>query len=160
MNWEAIGAIGEIGGALVVIITHAYLARQIRQSNQIATAQTEISVRNSLNQINDAMFTDTGAAELLIKASDPGVELSDVESLKLYHMVMRGLNQWWAIETAYKNNMVPSETYGIIFDDIQAFLEGFPGVRPICRQAIDNYPAMAATGVFTHMDKLLSKYEI
>ena len=34
MNWEAIGAVGEILGALGVIITLLYLAGQIRQNNR------------------------------------------------------------------------------------------------------------------------------
>ncbi len=32
MNWDAIGAVGEVAGALGVMITLAYLATQIRQS--------------------------------------------------------------------------------------------------------------------------------
>ena len=34
MNWEAIGAIGEILGAAGVIITLIYLSGQIRQNNR------------------------------------------------------------------------------------------------------------------------------
>ena len=33
MNWEALGAIGEIVGAVAVIATLAYLAVQIRQNS-------------------------------------------------------------------------------------------------------------------------------
>ena len=36
MNWEAIGAIGEIVGAAGVIVTLAYLAAQIRHSNRVS----------------------------------------------------------------------------------------------------------------------------
>ena len=36
MNWEAIGAIGEVLGAAGVIATLAYLAVQIRDSNRVA----------------------------------------------------------------------------------------------------------------------------
>ena len=37
MNWEAIGAIGEIVGAIAVVVSLAYLAVQIRQNtNQVA----------------------------------------------------------------------------------------------------------------------------
>jgi hypothetical protein len=43
MNWEAIGAVGEILSALGVIITLAYLALQIRQSNKVASWQTHQS---------------------------------------------------------------------------------------------------------------------
>ena len=34
MNWDAIGAIGEIMGAVVVVVTLFYLAAQIKQNNQ------------------------------------------------------------------------------------------------------------------------------
>ena len=32
MNWDAIGAIGEVAGALVVIVTLIYLSRQVRNN--------------------------------------------------------------------------------------------------------------------------------
>ena len=34
MNWDAIGAIGQILGSVAVLITLAYLAVQIRQTKQ------------------------------------------------------------------------------------------------------------------------------
>ncbi len=49
MNWEAIGAVGELLGAIGVILTLLYLATQIRQntmSNRQAALQT-ISVQNA-----------------------------------------------------------------------------------------------------------------
>jgi hypothetical protein len=38
MNWEAIGAVGEILGALGVVVTLVYLARQIRQNTRVSRA--------------------------------------------------------------------------------------------------------------------------
>jgi len=32
MNWDALGAIGEVAGALVVVVTLIYLSRQVRNS--------------------------------------------------------------------------------------------------------------------------------
>ena len=34
MNWDAIGAVGEVFGAAAVLVTPIYLARQIRQFNE------------------------------------------------------------------------------------------------------------------------------
>ena len=39
MNWDAIGAVGEIVGALVVVITVLYLAQQVRISNRTQRVQ-------------------------------------------------------------------------------------------------------------------------
>ncbi len=41
MNWEAIGAIGEVLGAAGVIITLAYLAVQIRQNSRPLSANND-----------------------------------------------------------------------------------------------------------------------
>jgi hypothetical protein len=49
MNWEAIGAVGELIGAVTVIITLLYLAIQIRQNSQAvknSAAQTLLSEAN------------------------------------------------------------------------------------------------------------------
>ena len=40
MDWEAIGAVGEILGALGVIASLLYLALQISQSNKVTRATT------------------------------------------------------------------------------------------------------------------------
>ena len=47
MNWEAIGAVGEIVGALGVVVTLAYLASQIRTQNRESrlTAVTELTTQ-------------------------------------------------------------------------------------------------------------------
>ena len=40
MNWEAIGAVGEILGAIAVVATLFYLASQVRQQTAVARAET------------------------------------------------------------------------------------------------------------------------
>lgn len=52
MNWDAIGAIGEIVGAAAVVVTLGYLARQIRQS--MAAAKTD-SRQRVLDRYSDAV---------------------------------------------------------------------------------------------------------
>lgn len=39
MNWDAIGAIGEIVGAIAVVATLVYLARQIQQNTRVSRAE-------------------------------------------------------------------------------------------------------------------------
>ena len=49
MNWDAIGAIGEIVGAIAVVITLLYLAHQTR----INTKAVKTSTFNELSMIHD-----------------------------------------------------------------------------------------------------------
>lgn len=53
MNWDAIGAIGEIAGAIGVIVTLIYLAIQLRQNTK---ASQITAVQNSME--NSARFSE------------------------------------------------------------------------------------------------------
>lgn len=54
MNWEAISAISEIIGAIAVIVTLIYLARQIAMSNRFAEAEAWRSRFSEFTNINAA----------------------------------------------------------------------------------------------------------
>lgn len=61
MNWEAIGAVGEILGAATVIATLFYLARQVRHATSVAQA----SARQAISQMNvDAWDTSVDSSVL------------------------------------------------------------------------------------------------
>jgi len=71
MNWDAIGAIGEIIGALAVLITLIYLAVQVRQAKhqlELNSAQARaIHVRDQMMPI----ATDPSLASIMLKAGHP-----------------------------------------------------------------------------------------
>ncbi len=52
MNWEAVGAIGEVLGAVTVVATLFYLSRQIRQNSQALDRSNEYARANSIHQTN------------------------------------------------------------------------------------------------------------
>ena len=93
MNWDAVGAIGEIVGAGAVVISLVYLAIQIRAQNKEAqvAAMHEISVgyRDSL-----ATFADEGMANIFEKAYDGVDDLSISESVRLIAGLQRVFRVW------------------------------------------------------------------
>ena len=50
MNWEAIGAVGEILGALLVGVTLIYLAVQLRQNTRATRAATLQEIQRDLRR--------------------------------------------------------------------------------------------------------------
>ena len=58
MNWNAIGAMGEILGAVGVIITLIYLARQIRQNTRATRLATAQSVSAAARDWNRPLLLD------------------------------------------------------------------------------------------------------
>ena len=56
MNWEAVGAIGEIVGASAVFLTLAYLAVQIRQNTKAVRASALDSSVTSVMSIRQTIL--------------------------------------------------------------------------------------------------------
>jgi len=50
LNWDAIGAVGEVGGAIAVVVTLIYLGRQLNANTRSLNAQ---SVDSSFSERND-----------------------------------------------------------------------------------------------------------
>lgn len=83
MNWDAIGAIGEIVGAIAVVITLVYLAAQIRSNTRTTTANASFQathswaeVTHSLAQLPNDQF---GAIMKMLKADTAGTDLTPEE---------------------------------------------------------------------------------
>lgn len=78
MNWEAIGAVGEILGALAVVVTLFYLARQIHQSTRVARAETTKDLYLASRKAIFDMAANRDLAELWADIRD----MPDVESAR------------------------------------------------------------------------------
>jgi hypothetical protein len=78
MNWEAIGAMGEILGALTVIGTLFYLALQIRQNSQALTRANDYAQASSIHESN-ALYVE------LYKSL-----AQDAEMASIYHRALEG----------------------------------------------------------------------
>jgi hypothetical protein len=143
-------------GVLIGII---FLAIEVRQSNRIAMATTEISVRSEFRSINEAVLTNDAVAELLVKAADASAELSTVEEAKLDEYLFLYINTWMSIEIAYQNGMLPRKTFFVALNDIPRFLNWFPAIRPLAREFIAIYPEEAGSIVYTTIRDELEKYD-
>lgn len=65
MNWEAIGAIGEIGGALGVIITLAYLSVQLRQNTKASRLAAIQAASENSSRFSEMLASDAELSELV-----------------------------------------------------------------------------------------------
>ncbi len=74
MNWEAIGAIGEVGGAIAVVATLIYLARQIRESTQATRITAYHQATEQLWSVGVAVSKDSELAEILARTFAGGID--------------------------------------------------------------------------------------
>ena len=98
MNWDAIGAIGEIIGAIAVVATLFYLAVQVRETRKeakLAAAQAQRSAVQANRELRINMFLSERDSPYIpairIKA-DAGQDLTEEEKLRL----ARHVSAMWA----------------------------------------------------------------
>jgi hypothetical protein len=104
MNWDAIGAIGEVVGALAVFITLGYLAVQIRQNTKAVRASALDSGVNSVNAVRVAMFENAEVASFYTKGLESPDNL-DVEERVRFRILLHTI--FWAVW-----NLYAQATYG------------------------------------------------
>ena len=92
MNWDAIGAVGEILGAAAVFLSLVYLAIQIREQNResraLAIHEISEAFRNSVTP-----FTETDIAVAFAKL-ESGEEISDAQRVQLNGAAQKLLRVW------------------------------------------------------------------
>ena len=68
MNWEAIGAVGEILGAAAVVATLAYLAIQVRHAKDTAADVNRLSRAVGVRELISAQVTVPGLMDAWVRA--------------------------------------------------------------------------------------------
>ena len=92
MNWEALGAIGEIVGAIAVIATLGYLAVQIRQNTQSVRSSTTQNTTATAIHVLLGVLQTPGSADTLARGRQGLAPLTDAERIafaRMYFSVFR-----------------------------------------------------------------------
>ncbi len=72
MDWDMIGAVGEVAGAVAVVVTLIYLARQIRDSARQDRRAQYTELNRDFLQISNAVAHDESFADVFFRgAMDP-----------------------------------------------------------------------------------------
>jgi len=122
VNWEAIGAAGEILGAIAVFVTLVYLASQIKQSNNLARFTATKEILNQFNHLNEMVATDAGLREVLAKTGD----ISDDEREQIYNFALMFCAVSMSAQIAYDNQQIPDAFYEACAEDVTVEIDRWP----------------------------------
>ena len=98
MNWEAIGAIGEVVGAIAVIATLIYLALQIRQNTAALRSTATQAAHDQAANVYNILCSDPDMAGIFMRGTLAPNELSDDELARLnsfYSVTQFYLQNWY-----------------------------------------------------------------
>lgn len=93
MNWDAIGAAGEIIGALAVVFSLVYLAAQIRAQNRQARSAAMHDIAAGYRDAV-ATFAHYELADLMVRANHDYESLTDAEKFQLMSAIQRIMRVW------------------------------------------------------------------
>ncbi len=82
MNWDAIGAIGEILAAIAVLVTLIYLAKQIRQNSQAVQVSALRDTTEQWNRWSEVLATSPELADIVARGNKSYRQLPEVEAMR------------------------------------------------------------------------------
>ena len=95
MNWEAVGAVGEILGAIAVLVTLIYLATQIKQHTLATRAVTNSAYAEAAREFNMAIANSPELARAFANWPENPADATPEDQVMILS-VWRALFQMWA----------------------------------------------------------------
>jgi hypothetical protein len=96
MNWDALGAVGEVVGALGVIVSLLYLAGQVRNNSRQLRHAAAQAVLDKLNGLIGQLAFTAGAGDIWTRGLSGLDALNDDEELVRFSSML--LQAFWAYE--------------------------------------------------------------
>ena len=151
MNWDAIGAIAELLGALAVFASLIYLAVQIRGSTNQASAQMFQSTASEQSRVADAITGNPAHFAVWMKMHN-GEQLNREEKAQALFLISRVVQAFLAIQIGFDKGQISKEFYCDAKEQINEML-GTTHVRPLVKKYLRRqHPNLMHMAIF---DKVL-----
>lgn len=147
MNWDAVGAVGEMLGALFVFVSLIYLASQIRDS----TRQSRAGMASSITVEESRLLESLGRPDLAKVAMKLvlGEVLEPVERFRWQTHLVRTAHLFAAIEIAHQHRQLDDGFYADCGRQLANFLAMMPGAKAQLKDIVAaNHPSVGEVGVF------------
>ena len=125
--WEAIGAIGEIVGALAVVLTLVYLAIQLRLNTKSTNSNSSNNVMEGFNAFNTTLFSDPELVRIYYLGLQAPDSLSPDQQQQFGHMAACLMNIYRNLYHQYAGGTF-QEQYWMPWAREAQQLMGTPGI--------------------------------
>ena len=111
INWDALGAVGEILGAIGVIATLGYLAIQISHANKLASWQTHKSAVEANAMTMNLIVNDDDTARIFRTGFMNPDALDETEKIRFHQLATQMVLNYKDILDAYDKGLFDFPTY-------------------------------------------------
>ena len=149
MDWDAIGAVGEVLGAIAVIATLLYLGSQISQTNRIAKSSAARELQQKYSDIYALITTDSEIRGLVTRLRDSEYVIDseeEEEQLESFCLLLCGI--WLSTGVAHSQGQIEQNLYQVYCKDVEVKLSKWPGMRTQMKEITKIYPTAATFEIF------------
>ncbi|MGR8950046.1 MAG: hypothetical protein ACU84Q_18540, partial [Gammaproteobacteria bacterium] len=125
MNWDALGAIGELVGAAAVVLTLGYLAVQIRQSSKSSRQQSYNDLVTRRSDIYNKMVESEDFTALAISGMR-GDSMNEIEAQRFTAWMLNYVSHIQDVYLQHRNGVVEESVWSAERQFL-AVMKGLPG---------------------------------
>ena len=132
MNWEALGAVADLVGAVVVVVSLLYLAAQVRGSTRQARFDASRELAGRITDISLSVAESREVGELFFRGATRMEDLDPVDQVRfrgLMNGLFRGIEQQFVLR---REGTLDDEDWDAVRHILHDFAQ-LPGVRNYLR---------------------------
>ena len=126
--WEVVSATGEWAGAIAVVASLLYLARQIKQTNEQSRAAARYSFLNAYAVSNASLSSDEQSAGVFSRGLR-GAELNEGESMQFLVQLGQWFNTFCVMFDLHNEGQLPESQWKVVRTDLKALVESPGGLK-------------------------------
>jgi len=127
MNWDAIGAIGELLGSIAVLVTLLYLAIQTRSINKQSQAETRYAFVDAMGDVNTVIAHSKEASSVWRRGLESIESLDEDERMQFLMFVGQYANLWSVMHQLHLDRLLPETQWLIVRNDMVSILKSDGG---------------------------------
>ena len=139
MNWEAIGAIAEILGALAVVVSLLYLAVQVRRSADATHAASRYATAQLTTDVLVPIATDAETASIFRRGQMDPDSLSEDEGFRFDVLLYAIFDQWETMFSQVQRGAMSKDDWAKYENSIIGAYLAQPGSKRFWETASDMY---------------------
>jgi hypothetical protein len=128
LNWEAMGAVGELLGSLLVLVTLVYLAIQTHSIKKQMKAEARYNFVASMADINLHIAQNTQTASVWRKGLEDVDSLSSDERMQFLMYMGQSCNFWSVMYRLEQDGTLPADQWSIAKTDMVSLLASSGGL--------------------------------
>jgi len=141
MNWDAVGAIGELVSAIAVVVTLAYVAMQLRQNTDAMRSSTWQSIQDAEQRYDTLLVSNPELITLFLRGGTQGrAALIEPESALRYDLVAKQLiDLFHTHHYQHEIGMITDDWWQSWVLQYEDAIGSFPGFREAMKQRYPFY---------------------